>query len=194
MRKDTDGDRTLATILVVAFYLTLGWWLANRPPPEPRRQSDAALHIHWIEPPPPIAPAPEAPVPRRTVPAAPGRAAAKHDDGGRAADHVASDRRRPVATDRSFAARAGAALGRSTGGWPRFSPRSAATRRTRDAGDRPLPHAPAAVVESIGRLVGGPDYTTDPCPQVRRNLAGLAPDGDSDLLREEIRRLRQLCQ
>lgn len=56
------------------------------------------------------------------------------------------------------------------------------------------PISPASVVAGIGKLLGGPGYTTDPCPRIRDNIANLATGGPSELLDEELRRDRQLCR
>jgi len=55
------------------------------------------------------------------------------------------------------------------------------------------PVTPEAVLKAIGTLIGGADYESSPCPGIRRNLAALGPAGDSEQMREEIRRLQSLC-
>lgn len=52
----------------------------------------------------------------------------------------------------------------------------------------------AKVVAGIGQIFGGPGYTTNPCPRIRRNIAALGTGGDSELLQEEVRRHRQFCE
>lgn len=56
------------------------------------------------------------------------------------------------------------------------------------------PMTVAKVARGIGTLFAGPDYTTDPCPRIRGNLANLNTGGDRALVDEEVRRLRRLCQ
>ena len=51
----------------------------------------------------------------------------------------------------------------------------------------------ADVANAISQLMGGPGYTTDPCPRVRQNIGALGSGGRSELLDEELRRLRKLC-
>lgn len=55
------------------------------------------------------------------------------------------------------------------------------------------PVTPAVVARHIGALFGGPGYTTDPCPLIRANIAGMAPGGDSERLQEELRRQHAYC-
>jgi hypothetical protein len=38
------------------------------------------------------------------------------------------------------------------------------------------PPSPQRTLRMIGQLLGGPNYTTDPCPEIRQNLAGLMTD------------------
>jgi hypothetical protein len=47
---------------------------------------------------------------------------------------------------------------------------------------------------SVGKLLNGPDYTTDPCPRIRDNINNLATGGPSEQHDEELRRDRQLCR
>src|SRR5690606_16603494 len=55
------------------------------------------------------------------------------------------------------------------------------------------PTSPERVLRSIGALIAGPGYTTDPCPRVDENIDRLSQSGDSELLQEELRRKRALC-
>ncbi|MGV8931616.1 MAG: hypothetical protein ACOH1R_05830 [Luteimonas sp.] len=56
------------------------------------------------------------------------------------------------------------------------------------------PISPQAVVNAVGRyLFAPPGYATDPCQQIRENIAGLGPGGDGALLQEELRRKRAYC-
>ena len=50
------------------------------------------------------------------------------------------------------------------------------------------------VLRGIGQLFGGPGYTTNPCPQIRRNIANnMAMGGDEAMLAEEIHRREMYC-
>ena len=69
----------------------------------------------------------------------------------------------------------------------RLPGREAQTFRMRE------PLSPARVLRGIGVVFGGGDYTTDPCPRIRENIAGLGPGGDGTLLQEELRRLKAYC-
>jgi hypothetical protein len=53
---------------------------------------------------------------------------------------------------------------------------------------------PELVAQAVGVLFGGAGYTTDPCPRVRSNLANLGTGNERELVDEEVRRLRRLCQ
>lgn len=64
-------------------------------------------------------------------------------------------------------------------------------------GERIRMHDPmsvAKVVRGIGVLFAGAAYTTDPCPQIRANIANLQTGGDGDLLQEELRRHGAYCR
>ncbi|MEZ0469067.1 hypothetical protein [Luteimonas salinilitoris] len=199
MHQDTAGDRALCMILVVALHFALGWWWWTWAPPEPQHQPETALRIHWIEPPPrpPDASAPAKPAPRRppAAAAAPSRRAMTVVELPPAPGPAEGRKPPPSAHDLLEQGRrwAGTQAGGHDFRRDPLRPAAPAAQAPERFRMRPPP-SPAAVVEHIGRLVGGSGYTTDPCPQVRRNLAGLAPGGDSALLQEELRRLRQLCQ
>lgn len=56
------------------------------------------------------------------------------------------------------------------------------------------PMSPARVVEGIGKLFGGADYETSPCPRIRRNIAALGTGGDGAALQEEVWRHQRFCE
>ncbi|NLC60423.1 MAG: hypothetical protein GX761_03945 [Gammaproteobacteria bacterium] len=169
MARERDVDaKVLSAGLAIACHVALGWWLL-RPAAVPAIPAAAApvLQVTWIE---------------RTV----------------------SERALRVPPPDSPAITAAATLLQQGLEWastqhgqpdfrpdplrgPRREPRAAERFAMRD------PVAPADVARAIGTLVGGPGYETSPCPRIRRNLAALGPAGDSELMREEIRRLQSLC-
>jgi hypothetical protein len=196
-----DGERVATWALVVVVHLALVWGL-TRPLP-PQGSLDAApLQIHWIEramsrphPPPPEAPASARSQAARPAPTAqdtrisevhaPEPAAAVREEVGALSAVFLEQGRRwvedaaPIGNFQSnpLAVREDLiALPRTD----RF--------RMRD------PVTPERVVQAVGVLFGGADYSTDPCPRVRRNLANLATGSDRALVEEEVRRHRQFCQ
>lgn len=202
MRNDHASDRSVAAIAVVGVHLALGWWLFAQAPPAPRRAPETGLRIHWIEPAPPTAVPepepraerePESPAPAATAPAAPPARAmtvVELPPPPRAEAAAAPAAHALLEQGRDWAgAQAGTHDFRRDPLRPAGPPARAPERFRMTP-----PPSPAQVLESIGQMVNGPGYEADPCPRVRRNLAGLAPGGDSALVQEEIRRLRRLCQ
>ncbi|WP_407352949.1 hypothetical protein [Luteimonas sp. R10] len=198
MHQDT-GDRALCMILMVALHLALVWWW-TRTPPQQQRLPETALRVHWIERPPPAAtaaPAAPPPTPSPTVAGTPSRRALTMTAVEPPPASAPVERGNPPPSARDLLEQGRRWADAQAGGHDfrpdPLRPVNPAARAPDRFRMRPPP-SPAAVVESIGRLLGGPGYTTDPCPQIRRNLAHLAPGGDGELLQEELRRLRQLCQ
>ncbi|NZA27824.1 hypothetical protein H0E84_15710 [Luteimonas sp. SJ-92] len=196
MRKDPANDRSLSAILVVGVHLALGWWLLTQAPPEPRRAAETALRIHWIVPPPAPAPEPEPPpTPADTARIAPPSRTMTVVEPPPAQRPDADDAAMPSAHALLEQGRRWAGSQAGDHDFRRDPLRPAAPQaRAPERFRMTPPPSPAQVLESIGQMVNGPGYEADPCPRVRRNLAGLAPGGDSELLQEEIRRLRRLCQ
>ena len=59
------------------------------------------------------------------------------------------------------------------------------------------PPSPQKTLQAIGRMLAGPDYTTDPCPQMRDNVYGLLPDTSDEGRRRlawELREYRERCR
>lgn len=60
------------------------------------------------------------------------------------------------------------------------------------------PTSPKQTLEkTIGWLFAGPDYTTDPCPQIHDNVYGLLPDTSDEGRRRlawELREYRERCR
>ena len=199
-------ERAAASSAALALHVALGVWLLGwRDPAATPQGSDEALQVVWLErqrPAPPMVPPPaqaataeratsrtrnlsaaseptraaaatDAPPPSEPVPARP--LSAVFVEQGRAlaeAQHGHDFTRNPL-VDRQ-AVRIDAAPGRI---------------RMRD------PMTPAKVVARIGKVFGGANYETDPCPRIRENLGNLVTAGRDDKgLQEELRRHRQFCQ
>ncbi|MDR6991738.1 hypothetical protein [Luteimonas sp. 3794] len=196
-RNRTVGIALGATVLVHA---GIAWWLMGLRHAAPERE-DAALAVTFIErPPPAIPPDPLPPAPARaattdTPPPSPRvrtpRSALQAVDVASPPDNAQA----PVPT--------ATALLEQAGDWARQQAPAA------DFAHDPLQHrpppaadgrfamrgpiTPADIAKGIGQLFGGPGYTQDPCPQIRRNIGNLGTGGDAELTREEIRRLQQFC-
>lgn len=202
-----DMDRVLAWCCVLVAHL-LAWWWLTRPQvvPPPGVEADG-LDVVWIEPARPVAPMP----PAADVPSQPAASAMAgvHDDtvDRRTEASSASTPIAEAAVDPDSAPSLSAVFIDQGREWaqrqhpPDEFARNPLTHRTvpraeprRDRFAMREPVTPASVVASIGKLLGGPDYTTDPCPRIRDNIANLATGGPSELLDEELRRDRQLCR
>ena len=200
MAGERDNEaRVLSAGLAIACHVGLGWWLLRPLPPAPDAGPEPGLQVTWIE---PVASssALSVPPPRPLDEALPTRSEVKPRA---SAEPAMPSTRNPEPGGREATGPATATLMEQGLQWAqeqsdapdfildplRDPPRPQARERfaMRD------PVTPEAVVRAIGRLIGGPDYETDPCPRIRRNLAALGPAGDSELMREEVRRLQSLC-
>ena len=59
------------------------------------------------------------------------------------------------------------------------------------------PPPPQRTLQTIGRMLAGPDYTTDPCPRMHDNVHGLLPDASDEGRRRlawELREYRDRCR
>lgn len=59
------------------------------------------------------------------------------------------------------------------------------------------PPSPQKTLQAIGKMLAGPDYTTDPCPQIHDNVYGLLPDTSDEGRRRlawELREYRERCR
>jgi hypothetical protein len=201
-----DVDRVLAWCCVLVAHVLALWWL-TRPhvTPPPGIESDG-LDVVWIEPAQPVAPMPPpADVPTQSAPSA---MAAVHDETSRRTEAPSSSAPTAEAVVDPDPAPALSAVFIEQGSeWvqqqhrPDDFARNPLTHRTvpraeprRDRFVMREAITPASVVASIGKLLGGPDYMTDPCPRIRDNITNLATGGPSELLDEELRRDRQLCR
>lgn len=52
----------------------------------------------------------------------------------------------------------------------------------------------ADVVAGIGKLFGGPGYSTDPCEDLARDIAAVATQGDSWGLRHDMEFEKYVCR
>lgn len=203
---DADHGWSLAVAAIVHALLAALWWMA------PDRREDAppadALQVTWIErpvprsPPPPVQPEREAavaPAPR-TVRAAPVPVPRTRDDrrvSVPASAPATGETSRPLS---AVFLEQGSALARNEASHdfrrnPLLDPRPAIAAPPPERIGMKTPLTPARVVAGIGQLFGGPGYTTDPCPRIRRNIGNLRTAGAQDAaLQEELRRHRQFCQ
>lgn len=195
--RDHEG-RLLSAGAAIACHVGLGWWLLNPAPQRVAQPPEPALQVIWIEPAAPAAPL-SVPPPNQATRLPVARIQARSPAAFPLAAHHDAEATVPQANLPAPEAllEQGLRWARGQHEAPDFHPdplRSApagASAPGRFAMRDPL--SPQAVVRAIGALIGGPDYEADPCPRIRRNLAGLGPAGDSELMREEIRRLQSLC-
>ncbi len=194
-----DRDRAWAVLGVAVVFATAGWMLLKRVPPPPPERRDVALDVTWIDrapsPPPPSLPATPLPPLERAAAMRPRRARAQVPPGKAPAAAAPTVGDRPLTVVATDQAREWA---RQQAPSSDFAPdplrRRLRTEPTRERFRWSPPPAPADVVRAIGTLVGGAGYTTDPCPQVRENIARLSTGGHEDLLQEELRRQAALCR
>jgi hypothetical protein len=196
-------DRVLAWCCVLIAHVLALWWL-TRPhaATQPGIESDG-LDVVWVEPARPVAPTPPADVPPQPAPSA---TASVQDEVDRRleAPSISTPTAEAVIDPAPALSAVFIEQGRE---WERQQhsaddfARNPLTHRTvpraeprRDSFAMREPVSPASVVASIGKLLNGPDYTTDPCPRIRDNINNLATGGPSELLDEELRRDRQLCR
>lgn len=197
----TQGTRTsnarIALVATVLVHAGIGWWLLGLREAPSSAGATVALQVAWIERR-PLPPPPSAPLPPPTVPEPDLRPRPATPPTARPLQAVEM----PPSEDATGAARPGAAtLLDQASDWARsqaapvdFAPdplrqRAPPRRDGRFAMREPV--STEDVLIAIGQLFGG--GPTDPCPQIRRNLANLGTGGDAELRSEEIRRLQQFC-
>ncbi|TKS53016.1 hypothetical protein E4582_12485 [Luteimonas yindakuii] len=199
--RQTQGTRGIgvaAALIAAALHLlVIHWLLAQRV--APRVASAQALQVTWIG---PAAPSIDDVAAEATASRPPARTRTRAVISIVATSPVpAPDPARADAADAPAAAR-GHDLMRQAQAWSQRQPLRAEfvpdpLRHREAAPDGRFamrdPVSVADVARGIGQLFGGPGYTTDPCPRVRRNIGALGSGGNSELLDEELRRLRTLC-
>ena len=199
-------SRAIAAMIVVVIHGMVTWVLLRTPHPSAdERAGPPAMRVRWIERP--------RPAPFRPPPATPPSSSA----GSRVPDlrrRVPSPQRasRPTSATATstpsptpdYLAQ-GAAWAMETAPALDFQPALTASRipplpgganggrfRMRE------PTSPKQTLEkTIGWLFGGPDYTTDPCPQIHDNVYGLLPDTSDEGRRRlawELREYRERCR
>ena len=197
-----QGDHVIAAIIVVIIHLVTAWGLARLLRGEASTEVTSATHvtrIHFIhrprQPPATAMPPPtgmESPRRRRStasvsnpppdehVEAAPARS------GALSAVLIGQARQWARQQARSEAGH-GDAFGRA-------NPLSDEFRPTHGRFRFREPLSVATVVDKIGMVFGGAGYEADPCPQNRRNIAELAPQGESAALQQEVEFERRYCR
>jgi len=181
-----------------ALLMALWWTAPDRRDPAAR---DEALQVTWIErPATPAVPPSRQPDHAPTAAAAPRAIRPAPPPGPRASaapTPATAEAPRPLST---VFLEQGAALARDEASHdfrrnPLLAPRPAIEAPPPERIGMKTPLTPARVVAGIGQLFGGPGYTTDPCPRIRRNIGNLRTAGAQDAaLQEELRRHRQFCQ
>ncbi|HEY5782022.1 MAG TPA: hypothetical protein VIT66_09190 [Lysobacter sp.] len=197
-----QGDHVIAAIIVVIIHLVTAWGLARLLRGEASTAVTSATHvtrIHFIHrprqapdtamPPPTGVEIPRrrrsstsisSPPPRQHVEPAPARS------GALSAVLIGQARQWAQQQARSEAGHGDA--------FERANPLSDEFRPTRGHFRFREPLSVAVVVDKIGKVFGGAGYEADPCPQNRRNIAELAPQGDSAALQQEVEFERRYCR
>ncbi|ASR42661.1 hypothetical protein BEN78_03875 [Xanthomonas citri pv. mangiferaeindicae] len=194
-------DRTgaIAAALTLACHLVVLAWLRSGPVgPHAPRADDRPLQVVWLDPEPATAPGVAPPPASRVAPAPSvpsGPSTAPTPRSSLTAVEIA-----PAATP--DVEPSAAPLHAQARAWARaqtapvdFAPdplRHRAPPRPDDSFAMRAPISAQDVVEGIGALVfgGGP---TDPCPQIRRNLANADLGAGRALAEEELHRLQRDC-
>ncbi len=197
-RFDADHGWSLALAASAHALLVALWWT----PPDRRDAAapDEALQVMWIERP----TTPTTPSPRQPDPAPTGTSATRAirppppaPRAGATPAPAAAEASRPLS---AVFLEQGAALAREEAGHdfrrnPLLDPPPAIAAPPPERIAMKTPLTPARVVAGIGQLFGGPGYSTDPCPRIRRNIGHLRTAGAQDAaLQEELHRHRRFCQ
>lgn len=195
-----DPGHVFACVFAIVAHLFF-WWMLTRKIVLPAGETGGALQVTWIEPPLPSPPpataanrtdaarpaAPRTPAPRTPPPAE------RHVE---TQGTPSSPRNAPIS---AVFIEQGRQLSRSAIGADAFAADPLAHRAARlpgpgtDTFRMREPISPERVLRAVGALLAGPGYTTDPCPRVAENIDRLSQEGDSELLQEELRRKRALC-
>lgn len=203
------GEQIAACVAVIAVHVVLAWWLL-RPLAPFIADPPGALQVHWIERVVPTAAltaldaSTRIPPSQAKVKAPPGTAPVSDEKSAPADTSIDSNpvetphaKGRPMSAvfleqGRRWAAEQVPAIDFKRG--PLTDREDLVAINKADQFHMREPMSVARVASGIGKLFGGPDYTTNPCPQIRANLANLNTGGDRALVDEEVRRLKRLCQ
>lgn len=197
------APRLVACVLVVAVHGMLGWllWRASRLPVS-RDGDAAAFEVVYVSRPPRRAP--DTGTRPASLPSTQQRRTARHltlVHGAANAPAITANpdaplqaqvttsavflqQARDLASARSQPVFAPDPLRRRDDTFPRTAPERFRMRRALE---------PSGVLAAIGTLVGGPGYRSDPCPQIRRNIAGRLAFGRDDALLQAERERERLC-
>lgn len=206
-RMSVEGrSRAIAAMVVVVIHGAVTWVLLRTPLPDAEERADPpALRVRWIERP-------------RSAPPAPSRSEPATLSSSSAHSRVPDMRRRAPSSQRpaqptsatstpdpapDYLAQ-GATWAAETAPTVDFRPGLTASRVPRLPGgtSRGLfhmrePPSPQKTLRAIGKMLAGPDYTTDPCPQIHDNVYGLLPDTSDEGRRRlawELREYRERCR
>lgn len=199
-------NRANAAVIVIVVHGAVTWVLFRTPLPDASdRTGPPALRVRWIERPRPVPPTSSRPAPPTASsysarPPAPEthRRASSPQRSARPLSEVPAPEPAPdyLAQGAAWAAKTATAVD--------FQPGLTASRVPRLPGGTPdgrfrmrAPPSPQKTLQAIGRMLAGPGYTTDPCPQMHDNVYGLLPDASDDGRRRlawELREYRERCR
>jgi hypothetical protein len=192
-----DFGRVFACVFVVTAHLAFFWVVTRKIVlPVPAGDADEALQVTWIEPPPPSAPPASAAASRVDAPQSVPQRAPAAPPATVKEDTVAPSDRAPMS---AVFIEQGRQLSHARIQADAFAPDPLAHHAVKlpgagnDTFRMRTPISAERVLRAIGGLVAGPGYTTDPCARVASNIQQLSQAGDSELLQEELRRKRTLC-
>lgn len=198
-----DRQRVAAWLVVAAVHAGLGWLLLRasivRVPAG--TLGDDALQLTWIEPPSPADPGTPADraAPVRGMGRKPERRVVRAPIEGAAAPVVPQPPAPAAGLSAVFLEQARRLTHAAPGGAVAADP--FANRDARLPGHEASafrmrePRSLQGALRKVGALFGGAGYSTDPCPQIRKNVAALGngEGSERELLQEELRRQRAYC-
>ena len=206
-RMSAEGrSRAVAAVIVVLIHGAVTWvlvrppgWLVGKSPLSP------VLRVRWIEHARPAVPT--SPPDARATPAPSADPSVPSPDPDRVARSLDATQRPPdvaiSASTPDYVAQ-GAAWAAESAPATDFQPGLMASRVPRLPGGASggrfhmrEPPSPHRTLQAIGRMLAGPDYTTDPCPRMHDNVHGLLTDTSDEGRRRlawELLEYRDRCR
>ena len=197
-------SRVLAAVIVIVIHTAVTWVMLRTPTWHAGERAESpTLRVRWIE---RRRPAPEtSPRPGSATPPSSSRPPIQSSEVGLSPPPRATTKPPTEAPARApdYLAQ-GAAWAAETAPAADFRPGLTASRIPRLPGGAPggrfhmrEPPSPQKTLQAIGKMLAGPDYTTDPCPQMHANVHGLLPDTSEEGRRRlawELREYRERCR
>lgn len=202
---EQNRNRAVAMIFVLAIHGMAAWVLRGSVP-RPQAHDPQPLRVRWIERPrlPAPSPPPADVAIRNLPPPAEAAGQARRADAPATTPSPAPDvTAAPAMTPHDYLSQ-GTAWATQAAGPVDFRPGLADSRTPGLPGGARggrfrmrEPASPQRVLQAIGRMLAGPDYTPDPCPRLHDNVHGLLPDTRDTgrrRLQWELREYRERCR